>query len=153
MLDKEKCDIKKVNIEKATNKTNIAIILIVISIFTYILPIIYEKFDFGIIFECASLVFLLISRFYMSKYDESKAKRYVICSILSIGWILVYDVLLVITSISKYISFEGSFYLLGEVISITYLYILFSINKYLSKAENPDKHKESTDWFYEKNNN
>lgn len=28
--------------------------------------------------------------------------------------------------------------------------ILFLINKDLSKADNPEKYKESTDWFYEK---
>lgn len=27
--------------------------------------------------------------------------------------------------------------------------ILFAINKDLSKADNPIKYKESTDWFYE----
>lgn len=28
--------------------------------------------------------------------------------------------------------------------------ILFAINRDLSKADNPIKYKESTDWFYEK---
>lgn len=28
--------------------------------------------------------------------------------------------------------------------------MLFEINRNLSKADNPEKYKESTDWFYEK---
>ena len=44
----------------------------------------------------------------------------------------------------------GYDYFFGEILSILYLMILFAINRDLSKADNPDKYKESTDWFYEK---
>ena len=37
-----------------------------------------------------------------------------------------------------------------EIFTIGYMVILFLINKDLSKADNPEKYKESTDWFYEK---
>ena len=48
------------------------------------------------------------------------------------------------------VAFLGYDYLLGEFFLILYLIILFAINKDLSKADNPEKHKESTDWFYER---
>lgn len=152
MSDEEREFIKKVNIDKAKRKTNIAIGLIVLSLFTYIMPLFWGNFDFGIVFEIASLVFLLIARSYMSQYDERKSKTYIICSMVSIGWILIYDTIIFISSIrdfSDLIVFTFDF-LLVEVVSILYLIILFLINKDLSKADNPTKYKESTDWFYEK---
>lgn len=91
----------------------------------------------------------------MSKYDESRAKRYIICSMVSVGWILIYDIILLCSSIQDAIdlAFLGYDYFFGEMFSILYLIILFAINRDLSKADNPEKYKESTDWFYEKYEN
>ena len=46
-----------------------------------------------IIFEIASLVILLIARNFMSSYNEIWSKRFVVCAIFLIVWILVYDIL------------------------------------------------------------
>ena len=75
MTDEEKNFIKKINIDKAINKTKFTIILIVVSILTYVIPIFLGVLDFGIFFEIISLIFLIISRNYMLKYDEVKAKN------------------------------------------------------------------------------
>lgn len=152
MTEDEKIFIKKINIDKARNKTIVPIILMIISILTYVMPLIFGEFDFGIIFEIVSLVFLLIARNYMSKYDEIRSKRYIICSMVSIGWILIFDIIIFISSIQDIVdlAFVGYDYFFGEIFSILYLMILFAINKDLSKADNPDKYKESTDWFYER---
>ena len=127
-------------------------VFIGISLLTYVMPLMWGEFDFGILFEVASLVFLILARNYMSQYDETRAKRYIICSIVSIGWILIYDIILLCVSIQDAIdvAFLGYDYLLGEFFLILYLIILFAINKDLSKADNPEKYKESTDWFYER---
>lgn len=152
MKDEEKEFIKKVNVDKANNKTIVPIVLIILSLLTYVIPFILGEFDFGIIFEMASLIFLLIARNYMSKYDEARAKRYIICSMVSIGWILIYDIILFCASAQDIIdvAFLGYDYFFSEILSILYLIMLFAINKDLSKADNPTKYKESTDWFYEK---
>ena len=152
MKDKEKEFIKEVNIDKAKKKTIAPMVFIGISLLTYVMPLMWGEFDFGILFEVASLVFLILARNYMSQYDETRAKRYIICSIVSIGWILIYDIILLCVSIQSAIdvAFLGYDYLLGEFFLILYLIILFAINKDLSKADNPEKHKESTDWFYER---
>ena len=152
MTDKEREFIKEVNIDKAKKKTIAPMVFIGISLLTYVVPFLWGEFDFGILFEVASLVFLILSRNYMSQYDETRAKRYIICSIVSIGWILIYDIILLCVSIQDAIdvAFLGYDYLLGEFFLILYLIILFAINKDLSKADNPEKYKESTDWFYEK---
>lgn len=151
MSDEEKEFIKKVNVDKAKNKTIAPILLMILSILTYVLPLMYGEFDFGIVFEIISLVFLLIARSYMSKYDEIRSKRYVICSMVSIGWILIYDVILLCSYVQDIVdlALSGYDFYFGEFFSILYLIILFAINKDLSKADNPIKYKESTDWFYE----
>ncbi len=152
MTDEEKEFIKKVNIDKAKKKTVAPVVLMVLSLLTYAIPLICGEFDFGIVFEIASLAFLILARNYMSEYDETRAKRYIICSMISIGWILIYDIIFLCASIQDAIdvAFLGYEYLFGEFFSIVYLIILFSINRDLSKADNPEKYKESTDWFYEK---
>ena len=152
MPDEEKEFIKKINIDKAKNKTIVPILLIIISLLTYVLPLIYGEFDFGIFFEVISFFFLLLSRSYMTKYDVDRSKRYVICSMLAIGWLLVYDIIFLISSIQDIVDFTflGFDYVFFEILSLLYLASLFRINKALSKADNPIKYKESTDWFYEK---
>lgn len=152
MEQKEKDFIKKVNVDKAKNKTIASILLIAISIMTYIVPLMYGEFDFGIVFEIVALIFLIIARNYMSKYDEIRAKRYNICSMVAIGWIFIYDIIFIFSSIQDIADFVFLSYdfFFGEIFTILYLVILFAINRDLSKADNPEKYKESTDWFYEK---
>ena len=152
MSEEEKEFIKKVNIDKAKNKTIAPILLMSLSLLTYVIPLLYGQFDFGITFEIISFVFLFVARNYMAKYDESRAKRYIICAIVAIGWILIYDMILLCTSMKDiiYLASLGYDYFFGEIFSILYLILLFAINKDLSKADNPTKYKESTDWFYEK---
>ncbi len=148
MEEKEKEFSKKVNIDKAIKKSNTAIALITISVLTYVVPLTEGNFDFGMIFEVISLVFTLISRLYMSKYNAIKSRTFNICSIFSVGWILIYDIMIFLSSTDSlfYIDYYDWF----EIFTIGYMVILFLINKDLSKADNPEKYKESTDWFYEK---
>ena len=152
MTDEERNFIIKVNVDKAKNKTILPILLIIISILTYVFPLIVGEFDFGIVFEVISLIFLIIGRNYMNKYDETKSKKFIICAMIPVGWMLIYDIIVFISSISDIVDFLflGYDYLCGEILSILYMIMLFAINKDLAKADNPVKYKESTDWFYEK---
>lgn len=152
MTEEEKEFVKKVNIDKAKNKTIASISLIIISILTYVVPLMLGEFDFGIVFEVISLIFLIIARNYMNKYDETRSKRYIICAMVPVGWLLIYDIIVLLSSISDAVdlAFLGFDYFFGEILSIVYMIILFAINRDLAKADNPVKYKESTDWFYEK---
>ena len=73
---------------------------------------------------------------------------------LSIGWILVYDIItLCVTSRNiADVAFLGYTILFWEFLLIAYFGMLFSIFRNLAKADNPIKYKESTDWFYEGKN-
>ncbi len=151
MEKKEKEFIKRINIDKADNRANGTMLLIIISILTYVPPLITGEFDFGIVFEIASLVFLVIAKKYMSTYDEDNAKRFIVFSMIAIGWILIYDIIFYLASmqdIADLIIFSYDYWI-SEILSIVYFIGLYDVYWYLSKADNPEKYKESTDWFYE----
>ena len=70
MTENEKEFAIKVNVDKAKNKSRVSLLFIIISILTYVEPFIYGEFDFGIFFEVGSLIFVIVGRKYMEKYDE-----------------------------------------------------------------------------------
>ena len=70
----KKSFVKNVNIDKAKNKTIACILLTIISLLSYIVPLMFGNFDFGMIFEILTLVFIFIARYYMSEYDEERSK-------------------------------------------------------------------------------
>ena len=152
MNDTEKEFIKNVNIDKAKNKTIVCIALTIINLLSYIVPLMLGTFDFGIFFETLTLVFIFIARSYMSKYDEERSKRFTIFAMIPIGWLLIYDLITILSYISNILDFTflGLDFIFQEVFIILVLVILFEANKDLRKADNPEKYKESTDWFYER---
>ena len=151
MDNNDKDYFKKVNIDKAKNKTIICIVLMSISLLTYLIPLAFGDFDFGIIFEILTLASILIARIFMSKYDEDNAKRLIIFAMLPIGWLLIYDLITIISCSSNVfdLTFLGINFLFQELTTILSLVILYLIIKDLRKADNPEKYKGSTDWFYE----
>ena len=152
MNDKEKEFVKNVNIDKAKNKTMACIVLTIISLLSYVMPLMLGDFDFGMVFEVLSLIFIFMARHYMSKYDEDRSKRFTIFAIIPIGWLLIYDMITILSYVSSILDFTflGVDFVLQECFTILDLLILFAINKDLRKADNPEKYKESTDWFYER---
>ena len=152
MENEEKEFIKKVNMDKAKNKTAISIGVLVVSISSYIFPLMFGEYDFGIIFEIASLIFIILARKYIAEYNETLSKRFIVLTMIPIGWLLIYD----FWDLASYVRNGIDLFLLGydyyflELLSITNMLILFKIYRDLAKADNPEKFKESTDWFYEK---
>ena len=152
MTDTEKDFSKKVNIDKAKNKTIGCMVLTIISLFSYIVPLMFGDFDFGMIFEILTLIFIFMARNQMSKYDEDRSKIYTILAMIPIGWLLIYDLITILSYVSDVLDFTflGLDFVLQGGFTILSLMILFAINKDLRKADNPEKYKESTDWFYER---
>lgn len=152
MNDKEKEFVKNVNIDKAKNKIMACIGLTIISLLSYVVPLMFGNFDFGMVFEILTLVFIFIARHYMSNYDEDRSKRFTIFAMIPIGWLLIYDLITILSYVSNVLDFTflGLDFVLQEGFTILDLLILLAINKDLRKADNPEKYKESTDWFYER---
>lgn len=152
MTDNEKDFVRNVNVDKAKNKTVACIVLTIISLLSYVVPLMFGDFDFGMIFEILTLIFIFIARSYMSKYDEDRSKRFIIFAMIPIGWLLIYDLITILSYVSNALDFTflGLDFVIQEGFTILDLLILFAINKDLRKADNPEKYKESTDWFYER---
>lgn len=152
MTDNEKDFVRNINIDKAKNKTRICIFLTIISLLSYLVPLIFGDFDFGMTFEILTLILIFIARNYMSKHDEDRSKRFIILAMIPIGWLLIYDLITIIYNAYNVFDFTLGFFdiVIQEGITILDLRILFAINKDLRKADNPEKYKESTDWFYER---
>ena len=152
MTNNEKVFIKNVNIDKAKNKTIACILLTIISLLSYVVPLMLGYFDFGMVFEILTLMFIFVARSNMEKYDEDRSKKYTIFAMIPIGWLLIYDIITILSYVSNVLDFTflGLDFILQEGFTILDLLILFAINKDLRKADNPEKYKESTDWFYER---
>ena len=155
MTDNEKEFVKNVNIDKAKNKIGTCIFLTIINLLSYVVPLLFGDFDFGMFFEILTLVFIFMARSNMAKYDEDRSKRYTIFAMIPIGWLLIYDLITILPYISDMLdfSFLGLYFVFQEIFTILNLLMLFAINKDLRKADNPEKYKESTDWFYERLDN
>ena len=152
MTDKEKEFSKNVNIDKAKNKTMACIGFIIISLLSYVLPLLWEEFDFGMVFEILTLAFILMARHYMSSYDIDKSKSFTIFAMIPIGWLLIYDLINIISSVTNILDLTllGMDFIVQEFFTLLAFATLFAIYKDLRKADNPEKYKESTDWFYER---
>lgn len=151
MENDEKKFVKKINVDKAKNKTEFAIACFIVSILSYVIPFLVGEYDFGIVFEIATLVCIFIARSRMSIYDEDGSKRYIVIAMLSIGWLLVYDIVTIVLSAYDFIDIldMSVSLILQEIFTLFGFSFLFAIYKDLRKADNPEKFKESTDWFYE----
>lgn len=99
-----------------------------------------------------SLIFLIISKGYMNNYNLPKSKVYLFCSMLTIGWLFVYDIIIILSYIENIIDIFllGWIFYITQIIVIINLTTLYLAYKDLLKAEKPVENMESTDWFYEK---
>ena len=141
MTEEEKEFIKKVNTDKAKNKSTIAISLMSLSICTYIMPLLMGEFDFGIIFEGLTVILLVKARKYMVNYDIRKGKKYAILSMIPTGWILIFDIITLLLDLLDVAIIEA--------VTFGAMAMIFSAIMDLDKAESPEKYPEGKNWFYE----
>lgn len=144
---------RKTNIDKANKRTIIPILILMISCITYIEPLIYGEFDFGIIFEMISLILIFVAKGYMKKYNEKKAKKTIIIAILPVLWLFIYDFIIVINSIKDYGLEAIVFFAVGELLSVIYITCSYYIYKDLDNANEPIDEMKNKNWYYEKNDN
>ena len=67
---KNKKHIEKVYLEKAINILKICIGILIFDGLTYLIPILlYKNFDFGLIFEAVSFVFIILAYLFTDVYN------------------------------------------------------------------------------------
>ena len=158
--------LKRTYIDKTRNLLRICIAFLFISIVSYIIPYLIGEsyFDFGIIFEIISFIFIYLALDSIHKNDFKLIKKNIIISMIPIGWLFIYDFIFLITDPSKiielfmmyiYPSFN-IFYLIYfsfYVIDLTYIAIIllqYKSYKSVCKASGEEKETDFAQDFYDK---
>lgn len=135
---------KNIYLNKAKNILFLTIPFFILSFITYIIPNLFNIFDFGLIFELLSFILLLIALHFINKSNIYYSKRFIIFSIFSIGWLLVYDL------INLFVNFSFHAIIFFDKLLIIIIFLQSKIYKNLCKANNENEFEEPTDWFYDK---
>lgn len=159
MEEKEREFKKKISVDRIS--VNGALIFYFIGVVPYLSDFLFyyfedKIFNYSIILVAIIPIFFMILKYYTKKYNVKKCKIY---TIIIIG-------LLIITCIFNLLHFYNNWYIYESWFesrskpyfdwfgyTIAEIFVMFGIYALLLKAEDPEKYKESTDWFYEKYEN
>lgn len=141
--------IKKVYKEKIRNLLKLCIGIFMFSFFTYIVGIWrYGQFDFGLIFEIISFVFIIIAYRKIEQNDFDAIKKSTIIAMIPLGWLVIYDLIGLLVNIDEvfrevvryYVTWDKYFYYLlpylVDVVLITLLILLYKVINASKKIEN-----------------
>lgn len=155
--------IKKIYTDKATNLLKICVGISIFSGISYLIGILsYNSFDFGLIFEIISFIFIVTAFNKVNQNDLQSSKKNTIIAMIPIGWLIIYDLINLLVNITEvtsevinyYTSFDQYFYYLEPylfdvtlVISIILLYKTYSS---LCIADGSKESDNYVDTFYDK---
>lgn len=156
--------IRKVYKDKAENLLKKCIVIMFLSILTYILPLVlFKAFDFGLVFEVISLIFIIIAYNKIGQNDFRVLKRYTIIAMIPIGWLIIYDFIDLLVNIDEvfievsmyYLTGDQFFFYLGpylaDVLLVASIILLYKTYSSLKKAEGSEPVYDSyEDTFYDK---
>ena len=162
--NENKTHIRKVYKDKAENLLKKCMVIMFLSILTYILPLVlFKAFDFGLVFEVISLVFIVIAYNKMGQNDFRVLKRYTIIAMITIGWLIIYDFIDLLANIGEVFIEVSMYYLTGDqffyylapylvdVLLIASIILLYKTYSSLKKAEGSEAVYDSyEDTFYDK---
>ena len=122
---------------------------------------VYDSFDFGLIFELISFVFVFFAYNNLSQGILHKGKRNIIIAMIPIIWLIIYDFIDLLANLSEvtetvieyYFYFDYTYYsimpYLFDVTSIAGIIFLFVAYFSLCKADGSKKSDNFTDEFYD----
>lgn len=147
--EENKMHIKKVYKEKITNLLKLCIGIMIFSFITYVIGIFtYGQFDFGLIFEIISFIFIIIAYRKIKQNDYEAIKKSAIIAMIPLGWLVIYDFIGLLVNIDEvffqvvryYITWDKYFYYLlpylVDVVLITLLILLYKVIMASKKIEN-----------------
>lgn len=154
--------IEKIYANKATNLLKICIILSIVSGLTYLIGILsYNSFDFGLILEIVSFIFIIFAISKINQNNLQSGKRNTIIAMIPLLLLVIYDLLHLLSNINEvtvnvieyYTSFDQFFYYLEpylfDVTSVASIFLLFKAYFSLSKADGSTKINNYVDNFYD----
>ena len=153
--------IKEVYTDKAIKLLKIYIGVAIVSGVSYLIGLMYDLFDFGLIFEIISLICVCITLKNLSSSNLITGKKYIIISMIPIGWILIYDFIDLLANISTVLETVVVYYASGswlfyciepylyDVTLITNLGLLIAAYFSVCKADGSKKSTDFTENFYD----
>lgn len=153
--------VKKVYADKASNLLRVCMGISAFSFCTYMIDsFLFNAFDFGCIFEGISFIFVLLAYYQIPKYSWQTSKRNVIIAMLPLGWLLIYDLIQLLTHpeilfypFEYYVSLNEYFYYFGpylfDITLIASLLLLYRTFLSLSIADGTRKNNSPVDTFYD----
>ena len=108
---KIKKHIREAYSDKALNILRICGGLMIISLLTYFIALLYNSFDFGLIFELITFVFIVHAYSKVSQNNIKSGKRSIIIAMIPIGWLIIYDLIDLIVNIGDVIPVVIDYYL------------------------------------------
>ncbi len=155
--------IENIYADKASNLLKICIGILIFSGITYLIGIFfYDAFDFGLIFEIISFIFIIMAYNKIEQNDFQAGKRNTIIAMIPIGWLIIYDLInLLVNSnevllevIGYYTSFDQYFYYLEpylfDVTLVATIILLYKTYSSLNKADGSKQSDNYIDTFYDR---
>ena len=156
-------NIEKIYSDKAKNLLKICIGILIFSGITYLIGIsLYNSFDFGLIFEIISFIFIIIAYNKIEQNDFKSGKTNIIIAIIPIGWLIIYDFINLLANINEvlleviyyYTSFDQYFYYLEpylfDVTLVATIILLYKSYSSLNKTDCSKQSDNYIDTFYDK---
>ena len=157
--ENNKKHIRNIYIDKSLNLLNICKIILLLSGLTYVIGfLIYNNFDFGLILEIISFVFIFIAYYKILENDLTAGKRCIIISMLPIIWLIIFDFIFLFLNLVAVFNDNSSvrqfLYQLEAYIFDISLFVkailLYKSHSSLNKADETKKSNNYLENFYDK---
>lgn len=161
-IQENKEHIQKIYTEKAQKLLKFCIVILIVSGITYLIGFfLYNSFDFGLVFEIITFIFILIANNRIEQKNMKLGKINTIMAIIPISFLIIYDLIHLAINIEEvleevliyYTSSDQFFYniepYLFDVTLIAVIKLLYKTYKALNKADNTQQSENYLDTFYD----
>ena len=161
-IQENKEHIQKIYTEKAQKLLKFCIVILIVNGITYLIGFfLYNSFDFGLVFEIITFIFILIANNRIEQKNMKLGKINTIMAIIPISFLIIYDLIHLAINIEEvleevliyYTSSDQFFYniepYLFDVTLIAIIKLLYKTYKALNKADNTQQSENYLDTFYD----
>ena len=161
-IQENKEHIQKIYTEKAQKLLKFCIVILIVNGITYLIGFfLYNSFDFGLVFEIITFIFILIANNRIEQKNMKLGKINTIMAIIPISFLIIYDLIHLAINIEEvleevliyYTSSDQFFYniepYLFDVTLIAVIKLLYKTYKALNKADNTHQSENYLDTFYD----
>ena len=161
-IQENKEHIQKIYTEKAQKLLKFCIVILIVNGITYLIGFfLYNSFDFGLVFEIITFIFILIANNRIEHKNMKLGKINTIMAIIPISFLIIYDLIHLAINIEEvleevliyYTSSDQFFYniepYLFDITLIAVIKLLYKTYKALNKADNTQQSENYLDTFYD----